>query len=54
MILASEPQLSLSPSLEECTEQQSDSPCGQSKPAAPQLEIDSLIHQFLMRNDMLL
>lgn len=48
----SEPQLSLSPSLEERTEQQSDSPCGQSKPAALQPEIDSLIHPFLMRNDM--
>ncbi|MCX2959289.1 MAG: hypothetical protein N6V49_11160, partial [Serratia symbiotica] len=48
----SEPQLSLSPSLEERTEQQSDSPCGQSKPAASQPEIDSLIHPFLMRNDM--
>ncbi|MBQ0957083.1 DNA translocase FtsK 4TM domain-containing protein [Serratia symbiotica] len=48
----SEPQLSLSPSLEERTEQQSDSPCGQSMPAASQPEIDSLIHPFLMRNDM--
>jgi len=48
----SETQLSLSPSLEERTEQQSDSPSGQSKPAVPQPEMDSLIHPFLIRNDM--
>lgn len=48
----SESQLLLSPSLEKRTHQQSDSLCGQSKPAASQPEIDSLFHPFLMRDDI--